>query len=203
MEENVNIMTQQPADDELTRLITERLGERQRKLQQMKQWEMPNRGKVVGLYAGTITLVAAACVAALMVFAPWKAETTAVDEMGIRPDMTEFRSASPDVAEVQALLEKPDYEAAMLRAEKALAKSDMEVYEMKDVADVWENDEMLYEEQLELEMNAQLRWTYIYLLVKNGYDEKAVKQLKKYLKNKEYCAHRTEAQALLKELKKK
>ena len=56
------------------------------------------------------------------------------------------------------------------------------------------------EEQL---ANSELRWTYIYLLVCTGDRREAIKQLKIYLKQKEFCEHEVEAKRLLKELKKK
>lgn len=200
MEENVNIQTMEPANDELTQRIANRLGERQRKLQQMEQWEQQSRRPSFRLSA--LAFVAAACVAALFVFAPWKT-VSPVDELGISPNMEEYRSASPELAELQRLMEKPDYKAALLYAEKALAKSDKEVRVMMEVFDVYEDEEMEYEEQLEREINSQLRWTYIYLLVKNDRNDVAIKQLKLYLKDKAYSEHRDEASALLKKLKKK
>lgn len=190
---------QEPVNDELTERITARLAERQRKLERMQEMERPARR--VKFYGGAVALAVAACIAALVVFAPWKS-VSPVDELGISPDLTEFRSAAPDMAEIQTLLDRPDYVSALEKTEAALRHSDMEVREMSDVANYWGDEETDYEEEMERVMNSELRWTYIYLLVKNDRNKDAIKELKIYIKNKEYCEHLEEAKQLLAKLKK-
>lgn len=200
MEEN-NVTMQEPTNDELTRMIAQRLGERQRKLKRMQEMERPARR--FHLYGGAIALAAAACVALLLVYAPWRTASV-LDELSIQqPVMVSFRSASPDLAEISRLMEEPDYEAALAATRKALQHSELGLKEFRDVLYEFGDEEMEYEEEQERLMNNELRWTYIYLLVNAGHYKEAVKELKIYLKRDKYCEHEEEARALLRELKKK
>lgn len=200
MEEN-NVTMQEPTNDELTRMIAKRLGERQRKLKRMQEMERPvHRFR---LYGGAIALVAAACVALLLVFAPWRTASV-LDDLNIQtPSCEIYRSASPDLAEISRLMEEPDYDAALTATAKALQHSEMELKEFSDVLYEFGDEEMEYEEEQERLMNNELRWTYIYLLVNAERYKEAVKELKIYLKRDKYCEHEEEAKALLRELKKK
>lgn len=197
--EELNEKLQEPVKDELTERITARLAERQRKLERMQEMQRPARR--INFIGGAIALVAAACIAALVVVAPWK-NVSPVDELGITPDLTEYRSAAPEIAEIQRLMEKPDYTAALVKAEKALLRSDKELKVMDGVGFELDDEELEYEEQLDRAMNSELRWTYIYLLVKAERNKDAIKELNIYIKNKEYCEHPVEAKQLLAKLKK-
>lgn len=201
-EDNYNGME---PNDEISKLITERLGARQEKLDKMNAWEkeMQKKSGRSRVNMRVVSLAVAACLVSVFVFFQMtRVTSTAVDDLGIdAPSLIEFRSASPDITEISNLMQQPDYEKAMAVAEKALNHSDMEIKEMKDVV-YGDDEEEEYEEAMERQMNAQLRWTYIYLLVKNGKKEAAIKQLKRYLKHKEYCDNEEEAEKLLQELKK-
>lgn len=192
-------------NDELTNLIANRLAARQEKLEKMKAWDNNEHKKPGKSWMNTRVVsfaVAASLVAVFVFFHLTRVSPTAVDELGIdAPSLNGFRNASSDMTEIQNLMEKPDYSAALVAAEKALKHSDMEINEMKDVV-YGDDEEEMYEEEMERQVNAQLRWTYIYLLVKNGNKDIAIKQLKRYLKNKEYCDNEEDARRLLQELKK-
>lgn len=195
--EEVNGKIQEPVCDQLTEVIVARLAERKRKIERMREMEQPSHEiRFVGRAAA---LAAAACVAAIVMFAPWR-RVSPVDELGIIPDMTEFRSASPEMTEIQRLLEKSDYAAALAKTEEALQCSDLELEELGNAGMALEDEELEYEAQLERARNSELRWTYIYLLVKAGRNEDAVRALDLYIKDKEYCEHCDDAELLLDKL---
>lgn len=201
-EDNYNEME---PNDEISKLITERLGARQEKLNKMDAWEKDTQKKsgMSRVYMRIVSFVVAACLVSIFVFFQiMRVTPTAVDNLGIdAPSLMEFRSASPDITEISRLMQQPDYKKALEVTEKALSHSDMEIKEMSDVV-FGDDEEEVYEEEIERQMNAQLRWTYIYLLVKNGEKQTAIKQLKRYLKHRKYCENEIEAQKLLQELKK-
>lgn len=187
--------------DGLTARIAYRLGERQQKLERMAAWERHTAsGKMRPLF---LTVAIAACVAALLLFSPfWRSGTSPIDELGIAaPTLTEYRAASPEMTEIAQLLEKENFDEALQKSEKALRKSDDMIKELYAVAEMWGDDEaVLYDLNLEQTANSELRWTYIYLLVKQGRNRDAKKELKRYLKTPEYCEHEADAKALLEKL---
>ena len=192
----MNIQQRIP-NDELTQRIVERLGERQQKIQCMQEWERP--AKVVSLPRTLAVLSAVACVTMIFIIAPWQ-RTSLVDELGVSPHLTEFRSGYPQLAEVQRLLETSEFEAALVLTQQLLTQLDEEIN--KDFVDV--EDEMeVYERTVMCTVNAELRWTYIYLLVKMEQYEEARLQLDSYINDVEYVHHREEAAILREEIEKK
>ena len=200
---NEEVFVKQEAD-ELTNRIANRLGERQKKLEQMEKWERQEK-KPVRLRPIFVTMVVAACIAALFFFSPFGGpDQSLVDELGIAtPNMTEFRAANKDMTEIANLMENEDYEKALEKTEKALNRSDKSLKMLAEVAAEWDDDEAVrYDQELEWAVNSELRWTYIYLLVKQGHKKEARKELKHYLQYPEYCEHEAEAKDLLEKLKK-
>lgn len=192
-------MQQESPNDELTRRIAQRLGARQQKLQCMEEWEHP--AKKLSLPRTMAVVSAAACVALILMMAPWKGYSP-VDELGIRPDLTEFRSGMPQMTEIQRLLDASEYGEALRLTEQVLLSSDAEIGEMK--LDTLLQDEMAeYEYRVMREVNSELRWTCIYLLVQEGRDEEALRQLGRYMADAEYAHHGEEAAALREKLEKK
>jgi hypothetical protein len=187
--------------DDLTGRIADRLGERQKKLEQMAAWEQAARKpKVRPLYY--LTAIAACVVAAVLL---WPTnELSPMEELGIEaPTMTEYRAASAEIARIEELISEKNYEEAIRRTEKALKNSDLAIYELENVPEIWESDEeMAYEDERERVKNCELRWTYIYLLVQLERNKEARKELKVYLKYPQYCEHEEEARQLLIKLKK-
>ncbi len=189
------------SSDELTQRIANRLGERQQKLEQMAAWEQSSKGqKMRPLYYLTAV---AACVAAVVLFWP-TSKLSPAEELGIGvPTMTEYRDASPEISRIEKFISEEKYEDAIRVTEKALKNSDLAIYELENIPEIWENlEEMEYEDNLARVKNAELRWTYIYLLVQLERNKEARKELKTYLKEPQYCEHEEEARKLLKQLKK-
>lgn len=187
--------------DELDLLIADRLGERQRKLDRMASWERPTR--IVPLGPVMVALAVAAClVVALVVIAPWKTTVSPWDELELGSPTSEMmRAATPDMAEITQLIEAQNYDAAIIKTEQALAQSDRELQILSHVMLYGEDDELLYEEEMEQLNNCQLRWTYIYLLLRMERNGDARAELKRYIKFKN-APHRAEAKELLKRIKK-
>ena len=177
--------------DELEQRIADRLGKRQEKLEQMESWE---KAKIRPLY---MVLAAAACIVAVVLMRPlWTTAPSPLDELGIEaPQFSDFRAASPEVKKIEQMMEEGKYEEALVRIRKSLELSDWTLAELAGVADAWDSEEM---DRLE---NSELRWTYIYLLIKTGDTKEARKQLKIYLKDRTHCEHREEAKELLEKLK--
>jgi len=145
--------------------------------------------------------VIACVVVVLFVTAPlWKSPASPLDELGIEaPKLTEFRAASPEHTEIAALIEKKNYDDALVKVEKSLRQSDLSLKEMSGVAEDWDDESLLYEEEAEMVQNSELRWTYIYLLVRKDRNNEARKELKRYLKSP-FGEHKKEAKSLLKAL---
>ena len=187
--------------DELTGRIADRLGERQEKLEQMAAWEQAARGKprVRPLYY--LTAIAASVVAVVLLWP--KNGLSPIEELGIDvPAMTEYRAASAEIARIEKLIDEKNYEEALKYTEKSLKNSDTAIYEFEEVPDFWDSEEeYAYEQEAELQKNSELRWTYIYLLVKLSRNKEARKELKTYLKDQEHCKHKEEARQLLEALK--
>ncbi len=190
--------------DALDELIVSRLGERQKKLRRMEEMEHQiHRTAPIMRTVTWATVMAVACLTAFLVVSPlFRSSVSPLDELGIeQPTLTAYRAAAEEMAEINRLMERGDYEQALTKTEKALRQSDLAIREIADMADAWPDDEsMEYEERLERTNNSELRWTYIYLLVKSDRLKDARRELRRYLKAADYCAHETEAKALLEKI---
>lgn len=184
---------------ELQRLITERLEEHERKLKRLREMEHTRKKREMKRYLSVIAI--AASVLSLFVFFPIN-PSSPLDELNIQPSTMTFRNASPEISEISRLIEGEEYSAAIAKTEKALKASDEKIWLIKDTKELYDDEESLYEEQMEYTNNSELRWMYIYALVKEGREKDAIKQLKLYLKRPQYCHNIEEAKALLKLLKK-
>lgn len=187
---DMNIHQEIP-NDELTTRIAHRLGERQNKIQSMAEWNRPARNFTL---PQTITLLSVAvCFALLFMIAPWQVKTP-VDLLGITPNLTEFRSAQPNINEIQTLLEKSEYEEAIIKTEQLMSLFNSEIDEIEKLSVIDEVAE--YEKQMLCTMNSELCWTYIYLLVKTGRNEKALQYIDYYINDLKYAFHIEDAKAL-------
>ena len=191
--------------DELTLLIADRLGRRQEMLDRMAEWERPAR-TIAWRPAVLSALAIAACLAvAFVVLKPAAGDGTGnlLDELGIEaPTFEEYRAATPQLSEITTLIENENYALAIEKVELALEHSDRELRGL-EMALLDTDDEVLaYAEETEQQLNGELRWAYIYLLVRVGRTEDALAQLKRYLKLPSYVMqHKDEAKALRKKLK--
>lgn len=185
-------------NDDIDARIVSRLGERNYKYERIKEWNnAKSRNRRLAYYYTTFTI--AACLALFFVVNPF-AGGNPIEELGIeRPRVAVFRSAIPELEDIDKLIDAGKYYEALDMTEPALKKSDNKIKQHeKHVAGY--DEELLYEYHAEKMLNAELRWMYIYLLVMTECDRSAVKELKRYLKDDEFCTHKSDAEALLKAL---
>ena len=185
-----------------TMLIVARLGERKRKLERMAEMEHRlARRTTARLYTSIVSAVAAVALLTLVLVPLWRMQIPPLDKTGIsQPKFSDYRSGNADIAEITKLMNRQDYKQALTVTKKALHTSDIALKDLygKDVE--FDDEELVYEEELERNTNSELRWAYIYLLVKLDDVKEARRQLHKYLKAKDYCQHQAEAKALLEEI---
>lgn len=190
------------AADGDTMLIVARLGERKRKLERMAEMEQRMaRRTTARLYTSIVSVVAAVVLLTLVLVPLWRMQISPLDKTGIsQPTFSDYRSGNADIAEITKLMNRQDYKQALTVTKKALHTSDIALKDLygKDVE--FDDEELVYEEELERNTNSELRWAYIYLLVKLDDVKEARRQLHKYLKAKDYCQHQAEAKALLEEI---
>lgn len=195
--------------DALTLRIIDRLGERQRKMDLMRSFDIkeesstPHVGtRIYGMKRLLMGVAIAACVAGIIVLIPWSGGSLpVVEELGIeKPTMTEYRAASPNIAEIERLMASEQFQEAAKLAEQELKQSDLTIHEFEGVVEELEDEEMAYEQEAEKVKNSELRWTYIYLLLKTNKKKEARRQLKIYLNNQAYGSHIEEARKLMKEI---
>lgn len=185
-----------------TMLIVARLGERKRKLERMAEMEQRlARRTTARLYTSIVSAMAAVVLLTLVLVPLWRMQISPWDKTGIsQPKFSDYRSGNADIAEITKLMNRQDYKQALTVTKKALHTSDIALKDLygKDVE--FDDEELVYEEELERNTNSELRWAYIYLLVKLDDVKEARRQLHKYLKAKDYCQHQAEAKALLEEI---
>ena len=190
------------AADGDTMLIVARLGERKRKLERMAEMEHRlARRTTVRLYTSIVSAVAAVVLLTLVLVPLWRMQMSPLDKTGIsQPTFSDYRNGNADIVEITKLMNRQDYKQALTVTKKALHTSDIALKDLygKDVE--FDDEELVYEEELERNTNSELRWAYIYLLVKLDDVKEARRQLHKYLKAKDYCQHQAEAKALLEEI---
>lgn len=185
-----------------TMLIVARLGERKRKLERMAEMEQRlARRTTARLYTSIVSAMAAVVLLTLVLVPLWRMQISPLDKTGIsQPTFSDYRSGNADIAEITKLMNRQDYKQALTVTKKALHTSDIALKDLygKDVE--FDDEELVYEEELKRNNNSELRWAYIYLLVKLDDVKEARRQLHKYLKAKDYCQHQAEAKALLEEI---
>ncbi|MBR0038149.1 MAG: hypothetical protein IJP70_11010 [Bacteroidales bacterium] len=187
--------------DPLTVRIAERLGERQQKLDRMAAWDQSEKASRLRPLYWAAPL--AACLVAVVLIAVWvKQETSPLDELGIAcPELTEYRAASPELDEIAGLLQNEEFDQALKATAAALGESDALIKEYSEWNDyLGEDEDLVYSRNLERTVNSELRWTYIYLLLKKGQNRSAKKEIRKYLRYPEFCEHMEEAEQLLEKI---
>lgn len=192
--------TDDTQQDMLEKIITERLGERQRKVVQMQLWERNGRAKRTRL----LSYAAAACAAIAILVIPFLAPTQSpIDTMGIESTMTEYRAASPAMAEIGSLIETQQFEEALLSIDDQIEEMKDYMFQIAVMTDVMDDDEMDYEIDLCRATVSELRWTRIYVLARMELYKEAKKEIRVYLKDKKHCEHSDEARQLMASLKEK
>lgn len=187
--------------DGLCQRIIDRLGRRQEKIDRMAEMERAERRS--HLRPMTVILAIAACLVVAFLISPlWRTTVSPLDELGIAaPSMDNYRASIPELTEITQLIEAKNYDMALEKTAKALSSSDVKLEELDFASAVSDDDGLLYEAETERVYNSELRWTYIYLLVRTNDKKEARHQLKLYLKHPKDCEHLDEARELQKALK--
>lgn len=189
---------------DVDKVIVARLGERQRKMERMGAIETAvarKRKRDLSILYTAISI--AACVALVVIVNPFAgSEGQQVTEgyrkelAMARPDFSTFRAALPELNQVEALIDEGKYYEALDLIEVELKESDRKIkYAEKEPC--YDDEEWMYEYRAEKLLNDELRWTYIFLLVIVDCDHDAIKELKRYLKDEEFCLHREDAKDML------
>lgn len=194
--------------NDVDKLITGRLGERQRKMERIGAMEKATAREQKRRLSILYTAISiAACVALVVIVNPFAGsdvqqvvEDNRREPVMARPDFSTFRAALPELVQVEAFIDAGEYYKALDLVMVKLKESDKNIkYAEKEP--MFDDEEWMYEYRSEKLLNAELRWTYIYLLVMVECDYTAVKELKRYLKDEEFCLHREEAEGMLKALR--
>lgn len=194
--------------NDVDKLIVGRLGERQRKMERIGAMEKAaareRRRKQSILYTA---ISIAACVALVVIVNPFAGsdvqQVAEDNRRGLavaRPDFSTFRAALPELVQVEGFIDAGEYYKALDLVEVKLKESDKNIkYAEKEP--MFDDEEWMYEYRSEKLLNGELRWTYIYLLLMVDSENTAVKELKRYMKDEEFCLHMEEAKDMLEALR--
>lgn len=178
--------------------IVERLGERDRKIEKMNGMERAARKARISLYTAMSVAASLLLVVALNPFA--SSGSDVIEELGImQPAFGNYRASVEGVADVEEFIGAGEYYKALDLVEELLKDSERSI-KQAEKEPLFDDEEWVYEYKSEKLFNAELRWTYIYLLVVIECERDAAKELKRYLKDTEFCLHKADAEKLLKAL---
>lgn len=148
-------------------------------------------------YFLSAVIIAVVCLVVVFFVVPFDSERVATDGLGIeQPEFENYRAASPDVVKVERLLDEGEVYEALELAESLLKTSDKKIKQL-DQSPLYDDEEWLYEYQAEKIFNSEMRWVYIYLLVVLECEKDAVRELKRYIADKEYSTNIEEANRML------
>ncbi len=177
--------------------IKKQLGRRKEMQDRIDQWEKP-AAPIVSMKRTLIALAVAACVAVVFIIRPFtkSADISPLDQLGIdQPLLSDFRAASPTCADIDLSLEQKDYDKALLLINQLLESSSEDLKQLQETQTL-PDETLLYEKELAIAHNYQLRWTRIYTLVRLGRCDEAVEDLRFFITLK--GEHSKDAKALLK-----
>lgn len=149
-------------------------------------------------YFFSAVIIAVVCLVVVFFVVPFDSgKGDVLDDLGIeQPEFENYRAASPDVVKVERLLDEGDVYEALDLAESLLKTSDKKI-KLLEQSPLYDDEEWLYEYQAEKIFNSEMRWVYIYLLVVLECERDAVRELKRYIADKEYSTNIEEANRML------
>ncbi len=177
--------------------ITKQLGRRKEMQDRINQWEKP-AAPVVSMKRSLIALAIAACIAIVFILRPFSksADISPLDQLGIeQPLLSDFRAANPTCADIDLSLEQKDYDKAIVLINESLKSSSEDLKQLEEM-NTLPDETILYEKEIAIAHNYQLRWARIYTLVRLGRCEEAIEDLKFFVTLK--GDHSKDAKALLK-----
>lgn len=184
--------------DALTQRIVDGLGRRQQKINRMREWEHSRASqRKMTFYAA---VACAACLAIGVLLRPFYPSKQIENNLSV-PSFTEWRGVSSDTQQLGEWIDAEQYGEALHLVEKLLTESDSIVRSWSD-SDTVVDEEATYERELIRMDNEELRWAYIYILIKMGKKTEAVVQLEYYVQQYPDGEHIDQAKKTLAFLKK-
>ena len=170
-------------EKELDALITERLAVRQHMMLRMEEMEGRNREKRAQRKAiWTVVAMAAVLTAVVWMSPMMRGSGSADDMMGTeRPQLTQYRTAAPELTTLQDMIDAGQWEEALPLAERLLEEWDRQEKTKSRGASTME--EAQYEQELQDAVNEELRRAYVYLLMQAGRTDEARQQAALLKKN--------------------
>lgn len=185
-------------NDELTRRITNRLGELKRKQQRLDAWEKP--AKKISL-PPFLLMAVAACLVVVVMLLPMGKDPSLQTEDLTTISFDAYRGANPMADEIVQLVEAEEFADALNKVENALLESDEAIRDLGENCSLFDEGTM-YEMDLELQWRDELRWTRICILFKEQRLNEAKSWIQDYLTCDECTNHRGKAKRLLKKIEK-
>lgn len=187
--------------DALERDIIQALGERQRKMELIAEWNQTSSRRFhLPAFAG---IAAAACIALLLVFAPWRQGTLTPSplEQWMMASTEETRAALVEDVELEQALEAKDYKDALVVVSASIADCRQEETQLTAQQNETPDEETAYELEVVRSKRDEAQWLRICLLVELEQKSDAIEELKDYCKDPNMKAYKEEAQQLLRKLK--
>lgn len=124
----------------------------------------------------------AACLAIALFVLPWlNTATPVLLDLGIeQPTLSEHRSASPSAADIDDAMSRQHYEVALDRIDAALETSSENLAQLEET-NMIDDEALLYEKELEVAHNYQLRWMRIYALASLKRNDEAIHDLEYFV----------------------
>lgn len=148
----------------------------------------------------TVGVLLAACLAIALFVLPWlNTATSVLLDLGIeQPTLSEYRSASSSAADIDDAMNRQLYEIALDRIDAALETSFENLAQLEETYMI-DDEAMLYEKELEVTHNYQLRWMRIYALASLKRNDEAIHDLEHFVTLE--GEHQKEALTLLNKLR--
>lgn len=177
-------------------LIVARLGERQRKISRIKEFEASKKKQSHFLRLVSYTgLSAVACIAILFVVMPGLFNHNRFEGINLAaPSFAEYRGNSSNL--IEKAIQCGDFISALNLTDEAIAQCELTINEYH----IMSNDnieETNYMIAIEKEYLESLIWTRIYILVQLEDENGLITACNDYLKNTDYQLHRTEVEKIL------
>lgn len=201
-----NEMYNPQTSDDLERGIVDALRERQRKAKLIGQWEAADRQTARKSHRIAlrpfVAMAAAACVALLLIFAPWRQGAPTPLDNWMQTEMEASRGAFPGYEELAHALTAEDYDKALDIVSGSIEQSRGQKQIIETQGDDYDDDERDYELRAISRNLEESEWVKICLLIQMHRIKEARHYLEEYRQNPDYVLHRMEVVHMLDQIKK-
>lgn len=184
--------------DNIDALITNRLGEHQRKIDFInRNLNRRNKTDLSFKKISYTVLFVAACLAIVLAVSPMLLKNNSISDISIStPSFTEYRGTS--LNNIESLINSGQYERALLLVNSELTDINNELEKIFS-ADMSE-DEKFYMTSLYRGEKGELIWSKIFLLVKLDRTDELKHNCQSYLNDNDFTKHRSEVENILKKI---